>query len=351
MARYSSHTYGNRTGQARKWIYIILTLSILAGGIFFVFGDFRKSKPETEQASGDNVIAEQESPPEVYEIEQPSPQPSQTSEDSSLGIADGNFETKAEPDPKVAKIITEATNYLAEQPAKIIDARNKLNDALLLPMSQQQRAFIKEQLSQLSEQWLFSKRIFTQDSFCGSYRVQRGESLTTIGRQFRIPYETLMLINNISRPQLLRAGQTIKVANGPFHAVVHRSLFTMDIYLQNVFVKSYNVGLGSPSKQTPTGLWQVKPGGKLQEPIWTDPDTGKVYHHGDPNYPLGSVWVELQGVEGDALGQPSYGIHGTNEPESIGTASSRGCIRLHNGDAVQVYNLLEPTYSQVRVVE
>lgn len=47
-----------------------------------------------------------------------------------------------------------------------------------------------------------------------------------------------------------------------------------------------------------------------------------------PNSPVGLVWI--------ALSKPHYGIHGTSDPESIGYASSHGCIRLTNWDAIDV---------------
>jgi len=47
-----------------------------------------------------------------------------------------------------------------------------------------------------------------------------------------------------------------------------------------------------------------------------------------PNSPVGVVWM--------ALSKPHYGVHGTPDPESIGYASSHGCIRLTNWDAAEV---------------
>jgi len=47
-----------------------------------------------------------------------------------------------------------------------------------------------------------------------------------------------------------------------------------------------------------------------------------------PNSPVGVVWM--------ALSKPHYGIHGTEDPESIGYVSSHGCIRLTNWDAAEV---------------
>jgi lipoprotein-anchoring transpeptidase ErfK/SrfK len=125
----------------------------------------------------------------------------------------------------------------------------------------------------------------------------------------------------------------------------------MDVYHQNTFVRSFRVGLGQEGKETPTGLWSVKQGGKLIKPPWSDPETGKLLHYGDPGYALGSRWIALDGLGGNAKGRTGFGIHGTIEPETIGTKSSKGCIRLHNGDVKKVYNLLTEVQSLVRVIE
>ncbi|GAH54375.1 unnamed protein product, partial [marine sediment metagenome] len=74
-------------------------------------------------------------------------------------------------------------------------------------------------------------------------------------------------------------------------------------------------------------------------------------HYGEPGYALGSRWIGLEGIKGAAKDRIGFGIHGTDEPETIGTESSRGCIRLHNGDVIFVYDLLVPVHSLVEVVE
>jgi LysM repeat protein len=260
-------------------------------------------------------------------------------------------EPTEEASPKVAELIAKAMTDIDAKPARIIDARDKLNEALPMVMSDKQRAFVKEQLVQLADKWLFSPRIFSQDKLCSSYMVKRGELLSTISKQYKVPYEILQEINKIRRPEGLRAGERIKVINGPFHARIYCSSFTMDLFLQNTYVRSFRVGLGKPDRETPTGLWRVKRGGKLKTPTWTDPDTGKMYKAEDPNYPLGSRWIGLEGIKGDAVGRTGIAFHGTKDPNLIGTAESRGCIRLDNGDVILVYNLLMPTYSQVEIVE
>ncbi len=268
-------------------------------------------------------------------------------------------EPTSEPDPKVAELIDEAAALVDGKPAQICEARDRLNETLSMPMNNVQRAVIKRKLSELAGRWLFGRGVFPQDRLCGDYKVKPGDQLGAIGKQHRVPWEILMEVNKIGRPELLKAGETIKIIHGPFHVRVYRSTFTMDLYLQHTFVRSFPVGLGGPGRETPTGLWRVKPGGKLISPTWTDPDTHKTYKAGDPDYPLGSRWIGLEGISGEAKGRRGFAIHGTKKPEEIGTAvrlgtpygGSRGCIRLYNGDAILVYNLLTPGLSRVEVVE
>jgi LysM repeat protein len=250
----------------------------------------------------------------------------------------------------VSAQIAQAMGLLNQQPSKVIEARDRLNE--LLPMAQgQELVFIKGQLASLADKWLFSKLVYPEDKLCVSYKVVSGDMLSTIGEKHDVPYEILMQINNIAKPEALQAGLAIKVINGPFHARVYRSTFTMDLYLQNTYVKSFPVGLGKAGMETPTGRWRAKKGGKLIQPIWTDPVSGKTYHPEDPDYPLGSRWVALEGLEGAAVGKTGFAIHGTKNPEQIGTPGSQGCIRLHNGDAILVYNLMMPGQSLVDVVD
>jgi len=254
-----------------------------------------------------------------------------------------------EPNPEATSLITEAKALLSENPSKLVEARDKLNQALRMPMSPQQRSSVKEQLSELSNQWLFSRNVLTDDPLCESYLVKSGDLLSSIGDKFKVPYEFLMTINRINDPRSLQAGLPIKVVKGPFNAKIYRSSFTMDIYLQNTYVRSFRVGLGKNKTETPTGIWRVKSDGKLEKPPWPDPVTGRIVYPEDPEYPLGSRWIGLEGLTGDAKGRTGFGIHGTKDPDTIGTASSQGCIRLNNGEVIEVYNMLSPSLSTVEV--
>ena len=335
MARW----YGGHRNHGRRWVYVILVLLIAAVVVAYIYRGHSLGKEEAVAPSA-STVETTESKTSVSGVKP------ETGADLAKFV-----KPAAEDNPAAAELITEATSYIGAKPAKIIDARDKLNEALSMPMSERQRAYVKEQLSSLADKWLFSRTIYPQDKLTGSYTVKPGELLSTIGKQFKVPYEILMEINRINRPEALQAEEMIKVINGPFHARVYRSTFTMDLYLQTTFIRSFRVGLGKPDRQTPTGLWRVKPGGKLPSPLWTDPDTSEVIHPESPDYPLGSRWIELEGVEEGTEGRTGIGIHGTKESETIGSADSRGCIRLDNGNVILLYNLLVPVHSLVRIEE
>jgi hypothetical protein len=372
MAR---HPFGPRAGRRnRNRTYTILVaVLVVCVAIAFYYGPFGKNEADTIDTPppGDtntNTIEPVESKtpyepeiikePEVIEeseqneltasippeVTPPEPKLPKIAPEPTPGPT-------VEPNPEAASLITEATTLLGESPGKIVEARDKLNQALRMPMSPQQRSSVKDQLSELSNQWLLSRNILPDDPLCESYQVKSGDLLTTIGDKFKVPYEFLMTINRINRPEALQAGLPIKVVKGPFHAKVYRSTFTMDVYLQNTFVRSFKVGLGKSGMETPTGHWRAKQDGKLVKPIWTNPVDGKTYHPEDPDYPLGSRWIALEGLKGEAKNRNGFAIHGTKEPEQIGSAGSQGCIRMHNGDAILVYNMMYPGISLVEVID
>jgi hypothetical protein len=313
-------------------------------------------------AMNDAIMAEE---PEQVEPEPIAPEPEVVMSDplpEIMGMAEPEPSLPAiavapgaglsiEPNPEADVLIAEAAGLISQGTGGHLEARDSLNQALRMPLSAKQSDYIKAQLSELSNRWLFSRTVLPGDPLCESYRVRPGDILEVIGRKNKVPYEILMDINRISNPRSLQAGQSIKLVHGPFHAKVSRSTFKMDIYLQNTYVRTYTVGLGKPGTETPTGLWRLRPGGKAHATSWRDPDTGKLYQPEDPDYPLGSRWMALEGLRGEAKGRDGFGIHGTKDPEQIGTAGSRGCIRMYNGEAIKVYNMLSDGLSQVEVTE
>lgn len=95
----------------------------------------------------------------------------------------------------------------------------------------------------------------------------------------------------------------------------------------------FPVGVGRAGK-TWTGVARVE--GKYVRPAWQAPPElggGPVIPGGAPNNPMGEAALTLRGGE--------YAIHGTNRPQSIGGFVSSGCIRMHNRDIRELYQLVQ----------
>jgi lipoprotein-anchoring transpeptidase ErfK/SrfK len=87
----------------------------------------------------------------------------------------------------------------------------------------------------------------------------------------------------------------------------------------------------------------AKVGRKVEWPTWTPPasmisrrpdlEKWRYGMPGGPDNPLGARAIYLFEGNRDTL----FRIHGTNEPESIGTAASSGCIRMLNEEVSELY--------------
>jgi lipoprotein-anchoring transpeptidase ErfK/SrfK len=234
-----------------------------------------------------------------------------------------------------------------------ITARQILNDALIAGRPDADN--LKTQIEQLNQTLVFSPRRIPEDPWGGIYQVASGERLGSIANRCNVPWELLARINNVT-PKKLRAGQWIKLVKGPFHAVVTKHAFRMDLYLGapggpgSMFIRSFPVGLGKDNS-TPTGLWLCKSGDKIRNPRYYPPRGGDIIAPDDPKNPLGGYWIAIEGAEGQALGKESYGIHGTIDPTSIGKMESMGCIRLKPEDIALVFDMLTDGKSKIVVKE
>lgn len=104
---------------------------------------------------------------------------------------------------------------------------------------------------------------------------------------------------------------------------------------------AYPVTIGSAQTASPIGEWKVQRIVKLSRFRYDK----SMLNHGrrsgnfhmlppGPNSPIGVIWI--------ALNKKGIGIHGTNEPETIGHAASHGCIRLANWDIVRLAQKIKP---------
>jgi lipoprotein-anchoring transpeptidase ErfK/SrfK len=107
------------------------------------------------------------------------------------------------------------------------------------------------------------------------------------------------------------------------------------VYQGDKLIAAYPVTIGSAHTASPIGEWKVRGIAKLptfrydKEMLQHGKRSGSFYRlPPGPRNPVGVMWI--------ALNKKGIGIHGTNEPDSIGRAVSHGCIRLSNWDVVRL---------------
>ncbi len=236
---------------------------------------------------------------------------------------------------KAAKTLNDA-NRLAEE-NNLIAARQILTDYLNKHFEQNSSQPLRDRAVELGKTTILSMKVYPDDPLCFTYRVDVGDTLLRLAYKSKIPYQFLCKINQISDPRRLREGQRIKLVKGPIQLKVIKHELMMYVFLQDTLFAKYQVGLGKNNK-TPVGKWIVED--RVLRPQYEDPDTHEIYGPNDKDNPTGGYWVRLRGVEGETVGRTGFGIHGTNEPESIGKFMSKGCVRMRNEDIAEVFDML-----------
>ena len=128
--------------------------------------------------------------------------------------------------------------------------------------------------------------------------------------------------------------------------VVHVDSNRLDLYQGFSVSHSWSVATAKPGWITPDGEWTLYQ--KRENPTWHNPaldswgaDLPAVVP-GGPGNPMGTraLYITAPGL---------IRIHGTTTPSSIGTYASHGCIRMHNEEIEQLYELV-PVGTKVIIV-
>ena len=156
------------------------------------------------------------------------------------------------------------------------------------------------------------------------YVVRRGDSVYSIAQTFSLTTADIFAAN----PRLtenLFIGQVLCIPENPLRLEfrINISAKTLSVYQNGVLIKEYPVATGKPTTPTPIGNFTV------------------INKQLNPGGPYGTRWL--------GLSKKGYGIHGTNAPESIGTAASNGCIRMFNSDIEELFDITN-TGTAVRIL-
>jgi len=132
-----------------------------------------------------------------------------------------------------------------------------------------------------------------------------------------------------------------ETASTPIVIKIDTKINMLGVFQGEKLIAAYPVTIGSAHTASPIGEWKVRGIAKMP-PFRYDKE---MLQHGQrsgnfhllppgPRNPVGVMWI--------ALNKKGIGIHGTNEPGSIGRAASHGCIRLANWDVVRLATKIKP---------
>jgi L,D-transpeptidase ErfK/SrfK len=149
--------------------------------------------------------------------------------------------------------------------------------------------------------------------------VKPGDTLYKISVDYRITLQQLYAANPGVNYQQLYVGQKINIPGLPDpHTIPHNIQISigkrkLSLFNNGKLVKIYPIAVGKMLSGTPTGEFVI------------------VNRQMNPGGPYGVMWLSLS--------KQGYGIHGTNDPSSIGKAVSKGCVRMYNRDVLQLAEL------------
>lgn len=147
-----------------------------------------------------------------------------------------------------------------------------------------------------------------------TYVIRKGDTLAAIAKAFNVTLQALLNANPGITPQALYIDQVIciPIAPIPLSITVSIKAKTLTLYKEGRLFKAYPVATGKTTTPTPIGTFTIK------------------NKQVNPGGPYGTRWM--------GLSKPHYGIHGTNNPASIGTSASNGCVRMFNKDVDDLFN-------------
>lgn len=180
-----------------------------------------------------------------------------------------------------------------------------------------------------------------------SVQLDAADSIENIARSYDVAYDEVLQANPNVNPKVLHKGdiltipsQRLFIADSGAKMVVN--LQELRLYLRGDLDESYPVAIGREDWDTPQGLFSII--GKKYLPSWYVPkDILEEFAEQDiilpeviepgPDNPLGKYLIRLS--------MPSYLIHGTNDPDSIGKKTTSGCVSLYPEDIEQLYKKVE----------
>jgi len=194
----------------------------------------------------------------------------------------------------------------------------------------------QKKIEDLNIQLLLSP-VITPDS--ALYEIKPGDTLNKIARQFNTTIELIKKSNNLAS-DIISPGKKLKIWKATPAILVDKSQNILILKTKDEeIIKTYTVATGL-NNSTPVGNFKIIE--KIPNPPWFKPGAPKPIPAGSPENILGTRWL--------GINVPSYGIHGTTDPQSLGKQVTQGCVRMNNKDVEELY-VIVPKGTEVTIVD
>jgi len=172
-------------------------------------------------------------------------------------------------------------------------------------------------------EFLFGGRpLAPPDPYAGRYQTARGE-----------PAEWAEARRAEADPRYQRQVVAYQGSEQPGTVIIDTPRRFLFLVQDNGHAVRYGIGVGRPGF-TWAGVKEVS--AKREWPDWTPPPEMLKRRPDLPQHMAGGLENPL-GARALYLGSSLYRIHGSNEPWTIGTQVSSGCIRMRNEDVIDLY--------------
>jgi len=179
------------------------------------------------------------------------------------------------------------------------------------------------------------------------YVVKSGDNLSRIANHFNMPIDGIKAVNHLSADSdIVKLNQKLSVCPGKWSIVVDKSARLLKLSFNDRLFAVFDVGIGRLNS-TPEAKFVISD--KLKNPTWYGP-RGEIVKFGDPGNPLGTRFMKLAAAGSPDKPITGYGIHGTNDEDSVTKSRSQGCIRMYNKDAEALF-MMVPGGTPVEIVE
>lgn len=179
-------------------------------------------------------------------------------------------------------------------------------------------------------------------------QVKPGDTIATVAARYDVGFFELAEANPEVDPDHPLVGDELIVPSQYILPHVPRqgiviNLATMRLYYfpKNAdYFYSYPIGIGKENWNSPEGKLSIVQ--KIKNPVWVVPESIFKFRaeHGDPvPHVVPSGPTNPLGYFAMRLSNPSFLIHGTDDPTSVGRRSSAGCIHLYADDIKELFGL------------